>query len=457
MFPSVPTQLMEKELNNLSLDDRNNEAQLLKDFVFKASSHDINVQLVGIKEVKSVASRELNPPIDQLVDLGIIPILVDCLKKGNEELAWEANSILAIIVSGSSEWAEKIVAVGAVPELLKLLSSPNESLRERVVQILGHMVDAGNESAKECYRQGVLDYVLKSVTPFASSSFVQCVFQFIENSCNIRENTDWMESLEKLLPVVSSLLIREDLDILFHSIKIVLWLVEAEHIDLIIESNVMRQLMPLLSHDNNKLKALTVKVFGNIVIGTDEQAQAVLDNGLLKYLPELLLSSNQELVSNALWLLSNIAAGNQEQIQAVINAGLIPSIINAMDKGSDGTRREAVWTVCNISLNGSMGQIKLLVDEGVITPLCSHLTSRHSMVPLLVLETIEKIIKSSDDRQMAVVEGIKKCGGLASLQLLMEQDNWQIHKLASKVINGFFSSEGAEKPSEEPMNFEENC
>ena len=457
VFASVPTQLMEKELSKLTIDDQNNEAQLLNDIVFKASSHDINVQLEGIKEVKNAVSRDLNPPIDYLVALGIIPILVNCLKKENEELALEAISTLATIASGSSEWAEKVVATKAVPELVQLLSSPNESLREWVVRILGHMIDAGSKSANECFKQRVVDHVMKSLTPVASSSFVECVFQFVENSCNIRQNTDWSESLEKLLPIVSFLLMREDLDILFHSIKIILWLVEAEHIDLIIESGIMRQLMPLLSHDNDKLKALTVKVFGNIVVGTDEQAQAVLDNGLLKYFPGFLFSSNDKFVTNALWLLSNVAAGNQEQIQAVIDAGLIPSIINAMDKGSDEIRREAAWTVCNIGLNGSTGQIKFLVDNGVITPLCSHLTSRHSMIPLLVLETMEKIIKSSDDRQTAVVEDIKKCGGLASVKLLMEHDNGQIHNRASEVINEFFPSEGEEKTSEEPMNFEENC
>ena len=443
---------MEKDLSNLSLNDQNNEAQLLKNILFKASSHDIKVQLEGIKEVKNAVSRELNPPIDHLVALDILPILVDCLKKGNEELALDATSILAIIASRSSEWAEKIVAAQAVPGLIELLSSPNESLRERVVQILGHMIDAGNESAKECYRQGVLDYVLKSITPFASSSFVQCVSQIVVSLWKLRHISFSMECLKKLLPVLSSFLTREDLDTLLHSTKIISSLADAGHIDPIIESGVIRQLVPFLNHDEDKLKAITVYALGNIVTGTDKQTQAVLDEGVLKYFPELLLSKNEDLVKSGLWFLSNICAGNIQQIQAVIDAGLIPSIINTMDKESQQNRKWALFAISNISENGLTKQIMFLVDNGVIPPLCHLLTLKNGNVVLTALKTVKNILNSSGNRQAYVVQEIKTCGGVVSLQLLDEHENEDVQELAFVIIDRIFH----EKREEESMDLEDN-
>ena len=449
---------MEKDLSNLSLNDQNNEAQLLKNILFKASSHDIKVQLEGIKEVKNAVSRELNPPIDHLVALDILPILVDCLKKGNEELALDATSILAIIASRSSEWAEKIVAAQAVPGLIELLSSPNESLRERVVQILGHMIDAGNESAKECYRQGVLDYVLKSITPFASSSFVQCVSQIVVSLWKLRHISFSMECLKKLLPVLSSFLTREDLDTLLHSTKIISSLADAGHIDPIIESGVIRQLVPFLNHDEDKLKAITVYALGNIVTGTDKQTQAVLDEGVLKYFPELLLSKNEDLVKSGLWFLSNICAGNIQQIQAVIDAGLIPSIIKALGEEPCGNQKEAAWAVFNISQGGTAEQIMFLVDNGLIPSLCHLLTLTNDQVLMAALGTTKNIIKLSGDRQMSVVQDIRKCGGFQSVQMLEEHDDYNVSDLALQIQEELSPEEIEEEEEEaDPMNFEENC
>ena len=434
---------MEKKLSQISLADQNNEAQLLKDVVFKASSHDINVQLEGIKEVKSVVSRELNPPIDRLIGLGIIPILVDCLKKWNEELAWEATSTLAIIAPGSSGWAEKIVAAGAVPELVQLLSFSNEPLREQVVLTLRHMLDAKSESSDECLWQRVLDCVLKSVTPISSSSYIECVSQFVVNSWQLRHNTPSMESLETVLPVLLSLLTLEDLDILFHSISMIssLSCLGKGFIKRVIESGVMKQLVPFLSHDQDKIKTIVVHALAIIASETDEQTQAVLDEGVLKYFPVLLLSKNENIVTHALWFLSNIGSGNVEQIQAIIEAELIPSIINALDKGSNENRREGALAVANISQNGSTEQITFLVDNGIISSLCHLLTSTNNIVLTAALITMKNIIKSSTDRQMSIVQDIRRFGGLASLQLLKSHSDYQIYHLASDFLQEFFFEE----------------
>ena len=441
-------------MSNLSLDDRNNEAQLLNDIIFKASSNNINVQLEGIKKVKSVASRELNPPIDKLVALGIIPILVDCLKKENEELELEAVSTLAIIASKSPEWAEDIDAAAAVPGLVKLLSSPSESLRERVVLTLAHMIEDGSESADECLLQRVFDHVVKSVTPVSSSSYIKCVSQFVFNWYEIEDYCQ--ETLEILLPVVSFLLTREDVDTLFQSIRMIDKLADTGHIDPIIESGLIRQLVSFLIHVEDKLKALTLKVLINIAAGTDEQTQAVLDHGFLKYFPGLFLSKNENIVIDALWLLSNIAGGNQEQTQAVIDAGFIPNIINALDKGSNDKQRWAVEVIYSISAKRSTKQIMFLVDNGVIAPLCSVLTLTYNEILVTALYTIYNILKSINGHKTTVAKDIIRCGGLASIQKLEKDNNFRIHKIAFEIIDEFFK-EKEEESYEEPMNFEENC
>lgn len=61
-----------------------------------------------------------------------------------------------------------------------------------------------------------------------------------------------------------------------------------EQIQMVIESNVVAFLVPLLSHPEVKVQTAALRAVGNIVTGTDEQTQVVLNFGALEHFPALL-------------------------------------------------------------------------------------------------------------------------------------------------------------------------
>lgn len=61
-----------------------------------------------------------------------------------------------------------------------------------------------------------------------------------------------------------------------------------EQIQMVIDSDVVTKLVPLLSHREVKVQTAALRAVGNIVTGTDEQTQTVLNNNALSHFPALL-------------------------------------------------------------------------------------------------------------------------------------------------------------------------
>lgn len=75
------------------LDEDDTEKNLskidLKELVLKAESSDAAEQLQAVQSARKLLSSDRNPPIDPLIQSGILPILVRCLEQHN----WYSNII----------------------------------------------------------------------------------------------------------------------------------------------------------------------------------------------------------------------------------------------------------------------------------------------------------------------------------------------------------------------------
>lgn len=69
----------------------------LEDLVAKAASSDPTEQLQAVQSARKLLSSDRNPPIDPLIDSGILPILVRCLEQHNRyEAIFVINTLIVL-------------------------------------------------------------------------------------------------------------------------------------------------------------------------------------------------------------------------------------------------------------------------------------------------------------------------------------------------------------------------
>ena len=110
-------------------------------------------------------------------------------------------------------------------------------------------------------------------------------------------------------------------------------------------------------------------------------------------------------------------------LQAVIDANIIPALIDVMGRAEFKTRKEAAWAITNAVSGGSADQIRFLVDQGRIPPLCNLLTVMDPKIVQVALNGLEHVLRAG--MQDSKVHGgmnhyavtIEECYGLCSLSL----------------------------------------
>lgn len=227
-----------------------------------------------------------------------------------------------------------------------------------------------------------------------------------------------------------------------------------DKIQAVIEAGIPRRLVELLMHASTSVQTPALRSVGNIVTGDDVQTQIIINCGSLPALLSLLGSTKDGIRKEACWTISNITAGNSTQIQAVIDANIIPPLVNLLSNGDFKTRKEACWAISNATSGGLQkpDQIRYLVAQGCIKPLCDLLACPDNKIIQVALDGLENILKVGDMDKEASDNAaeqninryalfIEEAGGMEKIHDCQNNINEEIYMKAYNIIEKYFSDE----------------
>lgn len=444
--PEVESNQILKSYNLIS---ENSRQEFFSKIVQSARSPDPEERLVTIKSVRKLLSSFKNPPIDELIASGIMPVLVNCLNDDHHSaIQFEVAWALTNIASGYTYQTSAVVKSGAVPILIRLLESNNPHVIEQTVWCLGNIIGDGPELRDYCIALGVVEPLIKLVDPTKPIQLLRNVTWVIVNLCRRKDPSPSIETIVSILPTLKYLITFEDESMLVDTVWSINYLTDIGNdiTQIVINHGFVPHLVPLLSHEDSKVQTSALRALGNIVTGTDEQTQTVLDCGALDKFRSLLEKKNDKISKEAVWFLSNITAGNHHQIQSVINHGLVQPIIERLEHGDFSTQREAAWAITNITLSGSAQQIQYLINLNVIPPMCNLLVAQDTQILNVLLDGFYNLLKAFPHEK--VIYQIEECGGLDKIEALQNHQNESVYMLAFKIINNFFSDDPEEENNE---------
>ncbi|KAI5168486.1 hypothetical protein PAEPH01_0174 [Pancytospora epiphaga] len=386
----------------------------------RLNSGDLETVYKGTFECRSSLSVEGTPPIQEVIDAGIIPRIVQLLNpatysvfpetsitfitKTRIEAAW----IITNIASGTNEQTMYLTQQGVIPELVSMLDEEDDAVTDQSVWALGNMAGDCEDIRDIILNHGALYKILALVDKYKVAKehirILRNLTWLMANLCRGRNPSPPQEVLEVVEGAVEKLVMLNDAEVVADCFWCLSYVVDVgDHLaKIVLESAILRRCYDLLSnfavmlnetenpgvtYDINaaKIGAFSIcpiiRMLGNIITGTDEATDVVIRAGFLNFMSTIFYRyDNKKLPrirKEICWMLSNVSAGTSEQILSILSSDLANLLIDAISRYELYVRKEASYAILNLLhfCSKNPEHLQPLLDNQVIQAIQLHLSA----------------------------------------------------------------------------------
>eukprot|EP01084_Bolivina_argentea_P251252 421334_1 len=459
--------LEQQYTNSISLETQRTKQllQMLPTWVKGCNSDNVVQHFNCTQRIRKLLSLERNPPIKIVIDSGVVPRLIEFLEYDKmEQLQFESAWCITNIASGAAENTQYIIDNGAVPIFINLLKSKSIEIQEQSAWGLGNIAGDSVECRDIVLQQNILlnlipifsiqridsTLALRRTITWTLSNLcrgrpsLQIVYakQIIEvfNKLLLEKNQDeeilqdtiWgytylfadeyrniiigNEAGQKIKTelLVSGYLreIREkELDYMIIPNDILMMLIIFAPIaDIYICSDILKQMIELLGHDNVHIRHPSVRAIHDILGSKTENnntKQLCINYGMLNKLKNILIGNRTSIKKEVCSLINNLVIESPIKIiYNVINEGIIDALMKILS-GDKALAKESLFAIGNTLRNGNDKQVEMLVSKGVIEKI-----GIMKEPVLALMQCVERIIDVYNGK---FIDRVKACGKVFDL------------------------------------------
>jgi hypothetical protein len=409
---------------------------------------DVASQIEGTTAIRKLLSRERDPPVDAVLEAGVLPRLVALLQVNDPKLQFEAS--WAITNIASTEQTAEVVNAGAVPFIVAGTLHTDANVRDQCVWCLGNIAGDRVEFRDALLRIPETLYgLMLNIKHAANLQLLRNATWVLSNLCRGKPSPD-AASVASITPALAYLLQHTDKQVLADALWGLSYLTDGDErlVQAVADAGVAPRCVALMSNADAEVVMPAVRIIGNLICGTDQQTQVALEAGALRALHPLLSHAKRNIRRETCWALSNVAASTQAHITALMTVpGLMPQVVQQLRTAEWYIRREAAWVVSNVACNGTADHVRQLVSLGVIPPLVDMLRHQDTRMLFVVLDTMANILAVGARLQAAggtaaigcnYAELFEEANALPLLEDLQRHPNEEVYNKCLAIVTKYY-------------------
>lgn len=327
----------------------------------------------GVFQFRTSLSVENSPPIQGIIDSGLVPRFVELLSaecslyKGADrglvrKIRMESAWALTNIASGSTSQTQAILDYGAIPLFADMLKENDEDLVDQAAWAFGNIAGDSEKMRDAAINCDVLRIVLGLATQLLKTSASLRVLKnatwLISNLNRGRNPPPKLENMRSSLDVLRRLILHQDEDILNDTLWALSYICDnsAEGVDLVFATDLVDRVLGILTsyaeYNTTPVMLPSIRMVGNIVTGKDEHVDALLKKNIIEILKDIFYNFQgdtavKKLRKEICWIFSNVACGTQAHADSLIRGDVVDLLYSTAGL-QNYIKMEACWAVTNL-------------------------------------------------------------------------------------------------------------
>eukprot|EP01065_Artemidia_motanka_P042291 TRINITY_DN563_c0_g5_i1.p1 TRINITY_DN563_c0_g5~~TRINITY_DN563_c0_g5_i1.p1 ORF type:complete len:555 (+),score=65.96 TRINITY_DN563_c0_g5_i1:64-1728(+) len=309
----------------------------------------------SMRNVRKTLSRERDPPVAQIIESGVVPVLVEAIRQGADKgLQFEAAWCLTNICSGESDHCMHVVDAGAVPRFVMQLQCGHVDIVEQAVWALSNIAGDSVHLRDVVLRAGAMGHVVEAVEQHSGRlSLLRNAMWSVSNLVRGKPKPE-TDDLHIAIACALRYADHSDSEVQIDALWSLAYATECEEgADLCIdEMRGAQKGLHTFAHylqPTQQQRMPVLRWLGSFASGRPDQTQVVVESDVLTSLEGLTRDSKQSVRKEVFWTLSNVAAGTPAQQTYLLGLPYLPPALLAAVQESTTVAEEASYVIANLT------------------------------------------------------------------------------------------------------------
>ena len=412
-------------------------------------SQNIDDKFKGLIGLRKILSLEPNAPIQEIIDLKIVPELINLLDNPLNEFKYEAIYSLCNIASGTAEQANTIIIYDGIPKISCLLDSQIEEIKSQTIWLISNLVSDSSKIRDTLISQKILDKVLTTLASTNNEKYIELSTWCVSNFFRIKPipNYDICSKAFKIIARAVLIDTKEDDNFISDSCSFFSVLTQKykEFNQNLIDTRLLQKIIKYLDKPKKNIIRPCLRIIGNIAC-TDNanQTQTLIDLGALDKLKYTINNENDKIRMESAFILSNIASGTQRQKETLIEQNFVQILYKKFNNEKPKIKKEAFIAIANLTYVENEKYMKIIFDDNILGIISELLKNEDNTFIIIGLESLSNILAFGEKKgkKKEFEHECEKMGILDHLEKLQMKESQIIYEKTLQILETYFDIEG---------------